>query len=95
MESIKTTSEFGNILAVRENGMSGVSVTYTLFESDFQIDSRFIYSIRLVTRSEQGTDTVSARDICRERSEAIRLLDLLADGMVTACTLFDILDDIL
>lgn len=95
MESIKTTSEFGNILAVRENGISGVSVTYTLFESDFQIDHRNIYSIRLVTCSEQGTHAVSACDICRERAEALRLLDLLADGMVTSCTLFDILDDIL
>lgn len=95
METIKTTSEFGKILAVRERSMSGVYVTYTLFESAFQIDNQHIYSIRLETRSNHGTDTASACDICRDPSEAVRLLDLLADGTVTSCTLYEILEDIL
>jgi len=95
MESIKRAAELGTVLTVRENNMSGVYVTYTLFESVFQIDNQHIYSIRLETRSEHGTETVSACDICRNRTEAVRLFDLLTDGMVTSCTLYDILEDLL
>ena len=95
MESIKNASELGTILEIRENSMPDINVTYSLFESVFQIDRQHIYSIRLETRSEHGTETVSACDVCRNRTEAVRLFGLLADGMVTSCTLYDILEDLL
>lgn len=93
MEQIITTSTPGKILLIRKANISGVSVTYTLFENAEPSSSQFIYSIRLDTVSDHGTESVIACDICRNRSKAEDLFCLLADGTVTSCTLFEILED--
>lgn len=95
MDNIKTISEFGNLIAVRERSEQGVRVSYFLYESPFTIDDRHIYSITLETYTANGEDSVSACDVSRDKQTAQELLDLLADGMVTSCTLCEILEDIL
>ena len=95
MESMKTTPEFGTVLSVRERREGNVKVRYILFESEFRIDGNAVYSITLETHSEYGTSTASACDISRNKTDALNLFRLLADGLVTSCTLRDILEDIL
>ncbi len=95
METMKTNSEFGTVLSVRERSEGNVNVTYMLFESPFQIDGRHIYSIAVETHSDCGDDTVSVCDVSRNKEEAMKLLDILVNGMVTSCTLYEILEDIL
>lgn len=95
MENISTFSEFGNLIAVRERSEQGIRVSYYLYESPFTIDDRYIYSITVETNTTDGKDRVSACDVSRDKQTAQQLLDLLSDGMVTSCTLCDILEDIL
>ena len=95
MESTQTSTEFGREIAVRETHMDGVHITYTLFESVGQIDGMHIYSIRLETRSKYGAEDASAYDVSRNRGNAMQLLEALADGSVTSCTLYDVLEELL
>ena len=95
METTAASSKYGNILTVRETGMDGVTVKYSLFESLLQIDGRYVYSVQLETCSESGRDCRTAYDISRNRSDALNLFHKLADGAVTSCTLYDVLEDLL
>ena len=95
MESTQTIIEFGREIAVRVKHMDGVRITYTLFGSAELIDGMRIYSIRLETRSKYGAEDASAYDISRNRGNAMKLLETLADGIVTSCTLYDVLEELL
>ncbi len=95
METTIPASKYGNILAVRENGKNGVHVKYCLFESSFRKDGMYVYSIQLETCSEYGTDIAAAYDISRNLHEAHELFSKLADALVTSCTLYDVLEELL
>lgn len=95
MEATVSESKYGKIIICKECSLSGVSVKYTLFESLFQIDGQHIYSVQLETSSEYGRDCTAACDISRNRSEAMNLFRKLADAVVTSCTLYEVLEDLL
>ena len=95
METLQTHHDLGTVLAVRECRETTISVNYTLFEFLHTDNDTALYSIAVTTRSENGEETVSAYDISRNRETAVRLFHLLADHLVTSCTLYEVLEDLL
>lgn len=95
MENTTSVHEFGKAVAVTERRVNELQVTYTLFEAKASEDGGCIYSVAVDTKINGKTETARAYDIRRNRREAEELLRLLADGVVTSCVLFEILDEIL
>lgn len=95
METTTEALNYGKILAARECSTDGVTVNYVLFESSDDAGGQHIYSVQLDTRSEYGRELASACDISRNRDSAVKLFHVLADAMVTSCTLYEVLEDLL
>ena len=53
------------------------------------------YSLSVKIESEDGADEAAVHDIARSRADADRLFHAVADGLVTPCTLADVLEDLL
>jgi len=87
----------GTLTAECECTEADISVTYRLYERTVPSDHDpvTVYSVELETRTGTVSETAAAFDISRSAAEARRLFRLLADGMVTSCTLYEILEDIL
>ncbi len=87
----------GTLTAECECTEAEISVTYRLYERSIpcDLDSITVYSVELETRTGTSAETAAAFDISRDAGEARRLFHLLSDGMVTSCTLYEVLDNIL
>jgi len=87
----------GTLTAECECTEAEISVIYRLYERSIpcERDSVTVYSVELETRTGDSTETAAAFDISRDASEAKRLFHLLADGMATSGTLYEVLDNIL
>ncbi len=77
-------------LIIREHTESSLRVTYRLCESPASV-----YSITVDTDTPTSHESVSVEDVTRDRAVADRIFRLLADHLVTSCTVFDVLEDIL
>lgn len=87
----------GTLTAECECTEAEISVTYRLYERSIPCDceSVTVYSVELETRTGTSAETTAAFDISRDAVEARRLFHLLSDGLVTSCTLYEVLDNIL
>ncbi len=90
-------STLGTLTAECECTEAEISVIYRLYERSIPCDceSVTVYSVELETRTSTSAETAAAFDISRDAGEAKRLFRLLADGLVTSCTLYEVLDNIL
>lgn len=81
-----------NILNVttREHTAPDLHITYRLSES-----APSVYSITVETDTPNTHEIVSVDDITRNRTEAEHIFRLLAEHLVTTCTVRDVLEDIL
>jgi len=71
-----------------------IKLNYHLFRSKTKSNGRYIYSVCISSRSDSN-EVNFVYDITRTRSRADEIFKLLHTGVVTPCTLNDILEDIL
>ncbi len=87
----------GTLTAECECTEAEISVIYRLYERSIPCDTDpvTVYSVELETRTGTSAETAAAFDISRNAADAERLFHLLSAGMVTSCTLYDVLENIL
>ena len=72
-----------------------IRLTYTLFTSTADYDGRKCYSLTVTAETDDEITSSTAHDITRRRKGAIRYFRMITRGLVTPCTLFDVLENIL
>lgn len=72
-----------------------LSLRYDLYAILSPDDSIHSYGLRVTVKNRDEEEYAYAPDIARTRKEAQRIFRTLADGLVTPCTFFEILDELL
>ena len=85
----------GNVIKQRVITENGIVIEYTLHRSARKICGRYSYSVALHQTAGGEIERVYAADISRTKRGSERIFRLLTEGFVTACTFFEILDEIL
>ncbi len=85
----------GDLVRSREAEAAGYRLTYSLYRSAFSVDGEHIYSLSVRIRDLFSEETAFAYDVSRQRGRALRLFELVSRGLVTPCTLYDVLEDLL
>lgn len=75
--------------------INSMDTEYILYESKFKTAGRHIYSIEIISHTLNGTESTFTYDITRRKATAKNIFNKIYRGMVTPCTLNDILEDIL
>ncbi len=75
--------------------IDNLNLKYTLFKRTTQTDGRQIFSIEISISSENGTESAFAHDITSVPSRARDIFEILHSGVVTPCTMNDVLENIL
>lgn len=73
-------------------GCTEIKVRYRLL---MRVEERKIYSVEVTTESNGERDIAYADSISVDETEARNIFDLICQGRVTSCTLFDVLEDAL
>ena len=85
----------GTVIRAREADAEGFHFSYALYRSDFTADGEHIYSLSVTIQSLWEKENAFACDVTRSRSRALSLFETISRGLVTPCTLYDILEDML
>ena len=88
------TKGIGELIREVRTEVEGYRLTYALFQRELSRGGRS-YSIGVSIVGGRVPDRALARDVARTRSAALALFAKIADGLVTPCTLFDVLEDML
>lgn len=83
--------------SIKENDIciGELSLHYSLYECWLSSEKRHAYTLSVTSVLEQDIDTVCAHDISSQRDTAVRIYDLIHHELVTPCTLFDVLEELL
>ena len=73
----------------------GLTIVTVLLRTDLDDTSSFSLSVTLHTENTDDMDSRFLKDITRDPKTASEIFQILRDGMVTPCTVSDILEDIL
>ena len=85
----------GSVIRAQKADADRYHLSYTLYRTDFTVGGGHAYSLAVTVESASGRETAFAGDITRKRSRALKLFALISRGLVTPCTLFDVLEDML
>ena len=80
-------------IAIRDAAAAGYRLSYRLEEILLRRGKSYDIAVRI--ESEEGAEAKTIHDVSRDRTEAERLFRAVADGLVTPCTLRDVLEDLL
>ncbi|MBQ3708423.1 MAG: hypothetical protein II889_11025 [Clostridia bacterium] len=80
-------------IAIRDAAAGGYHLTYRLEEIPLRRGKSYDIAVRI--ESVDGAQTSTVHDVSRNRAAAQRLFQAVADGLVTPCTLADVLEDLL
>lgn len=75
--------------------VGSLSLRYDLFAILSHDDSIHSYGLRVTVKNQDEEECAYAPDIARTLKEATRIFRAIADGLVTPCTFFEILDELL
>ena len=73
----------------------GKELKYSLMKSYKRIGGRYSYSVTLEETSCGQRSFIFASDVSRIRKRAYEIFRLISEGSVTACTFFEVLEDLL
>ena len=85
----------GSIIRAREVDADCYHLSYALYRSGFTVNGEHVYSLSVTIQSLRETENAFACDVTRSRSRALSLFETISRGLVTPCTLYDILEDML
>ena len=88
-------SNAGVLLRAWETDAFGFHLAYALYRRKLSVRGEHAYSIAVRISSPGYADSAFACDVTRSRTRAVRLFDAVTRGLVTPCTLFDVLEDLL
>ena len=83
------------ILFTAQTAENGVQTRYRLLRTVDPFRGDDVFSLFLTTGTQDACDEEFLYDITRDRDEAFRLLDLFCRMNVTACTVADVVSDVL
>ena len=89
------TYRLGKVIRHSVSSVSGIRLEYSLFRSARRIGGRYSYSIALHQTVCGESEDVYAGDVARTAAGGRKIFRLLTEGEVTACTFFEILEEIL
>ena len=111
MEQIPVSDNRGEIIQYRRAEVMDLRLDYRLFESVHTLNRRHVYSIAVSVSPvdpdpganpdpEHSTGVQEAEeafvyDVTRLRKRALSLFRVISEGLVTPCTLTDVLEDLL
>ena len=95
MEQLPICENRGEMILSRTADLENLHLEYRLYETGFLIDRRHAYSIAVTAVSSDDCDQLCVCDVTRIKRRALSLFRLIADGLVTPCTLTDVLEDLL
>ena len=95
MEPIQTNENRGEIIQFRSADVEDLHLEYRLYESRQTADRRRCYAISAAVLSHGDREEVCVCDVTRTKRRALSLFRLICDGLVTPCTLTDVLEDLL
>ena len=93
MKSTPNTNTMEETIETCTAEVENIRLTYTLFTSPAEYDGRKCYSLTVTAETNDEITSSTAHDITRRRKDAIHYFRLITRGLVTPCTLFDILED--
>ena len=88
------TKGIGDLIREVRAEFAGYRLTYDLFQRELPRGGHS-YSIGVSIVGGRVPDRALARDVARTRSRALSLFAKICEGLVTPCTLFDVLEDML
>ena len=80
-------------IEMRTSEIAGYRLTYRLEEIPLRRGVSYAIAVRIDT--DNGTEDAAVHDVSRNRAEAKALFHVIVKGLVTPCTLADVLEDLL
>ena len=87
--------DLGKTVRMGIHKIYGIDLEYYLVRSVRRISGRFSYSVVLDQSADGERETVYCADVTRSKRRADEIFSLISDGEVTACTFFDVLEDMI
>ena len=78
---------------MRISEIAGYRLTYRLEEIPLHRGASYAIAVRI--ESDDRAEDAVVHDVCRNRAEAETLFHAIVKGLVTPCTLMDVLEDLL
>jgi len=87
--------QLGNRIRTQTMSVEGILLEYSLFRSEKRRTGGYAYSLSLKETNRGEVSSVWAFDFTRTRGRADEIFSLFSEGGVTACTFFEVLEDLL
>ncbi|MBE6625768.1 MAG: hypothetical protein E7628_01110 [Ruminococcaceae bacterium] len=83
------------LIKYKKTTVEEIFLEYSLLKSKYILSCNTVYSVRVDATQNGVTEYKLAFDITRKLKTAKQIFDILVNGNVTPCTMFDVLEDIL
>lgn len=83
--------------SIKENDIciGELSLHFSLYECWMKNEQRHAYTLSVTSVLNQDIETVCAHDVSSQRDTAVQIYDTVCRELVTPCTLFDVLEELL